>query len=157
MPSPVPSPIKTLCLIAILLIAPGAFAGQAELKACLKNWGQHPFDENNLNYRTLGAKVSVFGIGNAMTDDVTTEKPALIYVKPNVSVMTKSTMNLLNPNGWYCLKGKVSVMSKSVINLHCDAHLASTKEGTTVLGSSEGDKDVTVMGKTVINRKCKKK
>lgn len=149
--------IRRLAIFLMLLAAPGAYASQAALKACLKNWGEHPFDENNLNYRTLGAKVSVFGIGNAMTDGVVTDKPALIYVKPNVSVMTKSRMNLMNPNGWYCLKGKVSVMSKSIINLHCDAHLASSKEGTTVLGSSEGDKDVTVMGKTVINRKCDKK
>lgn len=123
------------------------------VRICLANWGDHPFNAKDPTYRVIGTRVKVFGIGGNFTDDNETPNPALVLIKPNVSVMSRSTMNLMNPNGWYCLDNKVNVMSKSIINIHCNAKLASTIEGTTVLGSSRQNDGVTVMGKAVVNRK----
>jgi len=92
------------------------------------------------------------GIGGDINDSVATSAPDLVLIKPNVSVMTKARLSLMNPNGWYCLQSKVSVMSKTIIDLHCNAQLASTADGATVLGANENDDGVTVMGKAVINR-----
>jgi len=38
-------------------------------------------------------------------------------VKPAVSVMAKTVLQLKNPNGWYCLKGRTSVLGKIEIQL----------------------------------------
>ena len=122
------------------------------VRACLASWPDHPFDVNNISYRTVSGKVKVFGIGGDINESVATEKPELVLILPNVSVMTKATMTLMNPNGWYCLRSKVNVMSSSDIYLHCKAHLASSKGGTTVLGGGD-DQGVTVMGKATIYRK----
>lgn len=147
--------LKPLLICAALgvLASPAAIANSKvdEVRTCLANWGEHPFDASNPQFRTISASVKVFGVGSDIVDQPT-RNPELVLIEPNVSVMTKSTMNLLNPNGWYCLRKKVNVMSKSVINLHCDAHLASTIQGATVLGSNQNNDGVTVMGKAVINR-----
>ena len=79
-------------------------------------------------------------------------KPELVLVKPNVAVMTKNHLNLLNPNGWYCLKGQVSVLGKSEIHLHCKAKLASNRDGVSVLGATDHDSGVTVLGKSELKR-----
>jgi hypothetical protein len=110
-----------------------------------------PFDANNPSYRSVSGKFKIFGIGEDINESIPTEKPELVLIHPNVSIMTGSSMELMNPNGWYCLISKVNVMASSTINLHCKAHLASSKEGTTVLGGGD-DQGVTVMGKATINR-----
>jgi hypothetical protein len=69
------------------------------LKACLNNWGKHPFVEGNLNYRTIAPSVSVFGIGVSVQDDRKTQQPELVLIKPSVSVFSKDTLKLLNPQG----------------------------------------------------------
>jgi hypothetical protein len=61
-------------------------------------------------------------------------------------------MTLANPNGWYCLKGKVDVMGKTEINLNCKAHLATSTDSVTVAGSDDNDTGVTVLGKSVVNK-----
>ena len=144
----------TLLFVFIgLLSSPTLAAASPDtVRACLASWPDHPFDTNNLTYRTVSGQVKVFGIGSDINESVTTEKPELVLILPNVSVMTKATMTLMNPNGWYCLRSKVNVMSSSDIYLHCKAHLASSKGGTTVLGGGD-DKGVTVMGKARIYRK----
>ena len=148
--------MKRITLLLILLftfLSPTlASASLDDVRACLASWPDHPFDIHNLSYRTVSGKVKVFGIGGDINESVATEKPELVLILPNVSVMTKATMTLMNPNGWYCLKSKVNVMSSSDINLHCKAHLASSREGTNVLGGGD-DEGVTVMGKATIYRK----
>jgi len=70
----------------------------------------------------------------------------------NHAVLSKSDLNLLNPNGWSCLKGQVSVLSKSKIHLHFKAKLASSKDGVTVLGGHDQDSGVTVLGSSPLTR-----
>lgn len=128
-----------------------------EIKACLSHWQGHPFKTESPKFRTLTSRVKVMGIGDETTDDVKTDKPELILIKPNVTVMSKSILRLLNPNGWYCMKGKVSVMGKSEIQLHCHAKLASSNSGAVVMGSDHADSGgVTVLGSTrVVRVGCK--
>jgi hypothetical protein len=132
-----------------LFALPCAFASDGDenaVKACLAHWGKHPFNEKNLSFKTLSAKVTVLGIGGATRDDEVTEKPALILIKPNVAVLSKAELKLNNPQGWYCLKGQVAVLGKSEVQLNCSAHLAASNDGATVLGGSDTDHGVTVLG-----------
>ena len=144
----------SLSLLVVFLLPATALRADdlGAVQACLANWGDHPFDTRNPKFRVLGSQVKVFGIGGSINETYKTPEPELVLIKSNVSVMTKSRMNLLNPNGWYCLQGKVNVMAKSIITLDCKSHLASTNPGTTVLGSSESEEGVTVMGKAEIHR-----
>ena len=144
--------IMFLVILVCMLVFPNlALANLEAVRACLAAWPDHPFDANNPSYRSVSGGVKIFGIGNDINESVPTEKPELVLIQPNVSVMTGSSMTLMNPNGWYCLVSKVNVMASSTINLHCKAHIASSKDGTTVLGGGD-DKGVTVMGKATINR-----
>jgi hypothetical protein len=122
------------------------------LKACLRNWGTHPFGEGNLAYRTIAPSVRVFSTGVSVQDDRATEQPELVLVKPSVSVFAKSTIKLLNPQGWYCLKGKVAVFSAVDIQIDCRANLASSSDGTTVMGSNDRRDGVTVFGNSNVSR-----
>jgi hypothetical protein len=116
---------------------------------CLAAWGTHPFGRNPA-FRTMAASVKVFGIGQNPADTERTEAPALILVNPGVNVMGGTTLELLNPNGWYCFRSNVNVMGKLAIRAHCKAHLASAADGVTVLGSNSANKSVTVMGSTQV-------
>src|SRR5688572_5684525 len=122
----------------------------AGVQRCLANWRTHPFDPASTRYRVIEPRVGVFGIGGDVTDDAATAAPELVYIRPAVSVMSKSVLALLNPNGWYCLEKSVAVMAKIEIQLHCRAHLASTEEGVTVMGA--GDRGVNVMGATRVEK-----
>jgi len=116
----------------------GLASDNPDINACLKAWGKHPFGAENQTYRTIGATVKVIGIGSSIDDEKKTEKPELVLVKPPVSVLTKQTIRLLNPNGWYCLKGAVTVLGKAVITVDCKAKLISSDDGVAIAGS---DKD----------------
>jgi hypothetical protein len=145
----------TLIVFSFLLFSTIAEADEYEaVSLCMKNWGTHPFNSSKPKYRVIGKKVKVFGIGGNINDTKVTKNPELVLIKPNVSVMSVARMNLMNPNGWYCLHNKVNVMSKTEINLHCKAHLATTKDGLAVLAKDEKEQGVTVLGKAVITRKC---
>ena len=137
-------PLSLLLLTLLINPTPLPADDLAAVRACLANWGDHPFDRRNPKFRVLGTQVKVFGFGGDINETRRTESPELVLIKSNVSVMTVSHMNLLNPNGWYCFQGKVTVMAKSIIILDCNAHLASTSPGTTVLGFSGSDEGVTV-------------
>jgi hypothetical protein len=145
-------------LIAVLLTMAFSFSAAAtdmdEIHSCLRNWGKTPFSKDNPDFRVITSKVRVMGVGDNVEDTRPTEKPELVLLKPAVSVMSKSVMKLMNPNGWYCIKGKVDVMGKSEIELHCKAHMASSKESATVMGSNKTETGVTVMGSTTVNRVC---
>jgi hypothetical protein len=142
---------KLILLLALQSIAASA-TDMDEIQQCLRSWGTHPFAKENPEYRTISSKVKVMGIGNEMTDTKNTTKPELVLLKPSVNVMSKSVVSLLNPNGWYCVKGKVDVLGKTEINLHCKAHMTSSNDGATVLGSNEAETGVTVLGKSIVNR-----
>jgi hypothetical protein len=144
-------------LFCFLLLIPtlgwsGEGSDKDALKACLKHWGKHPFVEGNLDYRTIARSVRVFGIGVSVQDDRETEQPELVLIKPSVSVFSKGTLKLLNPQGWYCLEGKVAVFSTVEIQIDCRANLASSSDGATVLGSNDRRDGVTVFGTSKVNR-----
>jgi predicted DNA-binding protein (MmcQ/YjbR family) len=142
-------------IFIFVLITSTAVADEYEaVRLCMKNWGTHPFNASKPKYRVIGKKVKVFGIGGNINDTSVTAKPELVLIKPNVSVMSVARMYLMNPNGWYCIHNKVNVMSKTEINLHCKAHLATTKDGVAVLAKDEKEQGVTVLGKATIIRKC---
>ena len=150
------------CLTALSLTLPRAAraddsdADDAQaIQSCLKKWKHHPFGAKP-SYRTLGAKVKVMGIGSDVIDVEKTAKPELVLVKTGVSVMAKTLYNLGNPNGWYCLKGRVAVMGKIQIDLNCKATLATSGDDVAVLGSSDDKSGGTaVMGSVHVNRQCK--
>ena len=123
---------------------------RAGVQRCLANWKNHPFDVQSPEYRVIEPKVGVFGIGGDIHDDKATDRPELVYIRPAVSVMSKSDIDLMNPNGWYCLEKSVSVMAKIRIRLQCDPHLASTAQAVSVMGG--GDRGVNVMGATRVEK-----
>ena len=144
-----------LSAVCLVLSAPPAARAQsdpyhAEIQRCLSNWGTHPFGAGSTQYRLIEPRVGVFGIGGDIRDDKVTAQPELVYVRPPVSVMSKSVVELLNPNAWYCLEKSVAVMAKIEIRLACSAHLTSTQEGVSVMGG--GDSGVNVMGATRVER-----
>lgn len=152
--------INKLVLVLVgCVFSVSTFANDPEtdqvVKECLSKWEKHPFNEKDLKYRTIATKVKVMGIGGNVKDDEKSQGPELILVKPGVSVMAKTKYELMNPNGWYCLKGRVSVMGKIDITVHCKAKLASSGDGVAVLGATD-DKSggVSVLGSTRVTRRC---
>ncbi len=150
------TPIATLALMLLALSAPTpALAADDDVDkavaACLKAWDKHPFGKNP-KYKTVQTSVKVFGIGKSSGDHEATGSPALVLVNPGVNVMGGSTIELLNPNGWYCLRNTVNVMGGMHIKTHCKSHLASTTDGATVLANNPDSKGVTVMGSTKVER-----
>jgi hypothetical protein len=134
-----------------VLFSVSAFATETDdsISSCLKAWGKHPFG-NNPEYKTLATSVKVFGIGQNPADSQLTNSPSLVLVNPGVNVMGGTTIELLNPNGWYCFRSNTNVMGSLSIRAHCKAHLASATEGVTVLGSNSDISSITVMGSTQI-------
>jgi hypothetical protein len=147
-----------MILLLPVWVLPGALAAAEQddpqaIQECLKKWSNHPFKGENPPYKELGGGVKVLGVGKSMEDTEVTSAPRLVLVNPAVSVLTKNTYRLLNPNGWYCLKDNVTVLGKSVIEAHCNAHLTASSKSVTVLGSSrQGAEGVTVLGKAVVTR-----
>lgn len=119
----------------------------SSIASCLRAWGEHPFGTNP-TYKTMATSVMVFGIGKQSADTQRTDTPSLVLVNPGVNVMGGTTVDLLNPNGWYCFRSKVNVMGNLHIRAHCQAHLASAHDGVAVLGTDQKDKSVTVLGNT---------
>lgn len=148
-----PQRLVALALAAALFTigATGRASAQTQpdpaVAACLKAWGKHPFGQNP-QYKTLATSVKVFGIGKASGDTETTGGPALVLVNPGVNVMGGTAVELLNPNGWYCLRTNVNVMGGLTLKAHCKAHLASSVDGVTVMGDNADSKATTVMGST---------
>jgi len=144
-------------LICSLLLIPvlgwsGEGTDKDAVNACLKNWGKHPFVEGNLDYRTIAPSVRVFGVGVSVQDDRETAQPELVLIKPSVSVFSRGTLRLLNPQGWYCLEGKVGVFCAVDIQIDCRTNLASSSDGATVLGSHDRRDGVTVFGTSKVTR-----
>jgi hypothetical protein len=146
-------------LLSLILVASSALCfaenegDTLAIQHCLQHWQKHPFTEKNPPFRTISSSVRVLGVGAEIRDDISTPKPELILLKPSVTVLAKSELHLRNPNGWYCLKANVAVLGKSVVDLHCKANLASSKDGATILGSGDQG-SVTVLGESRVDRTC---
>lgn len=154
--------MKTVILIAsFILIANHANANGSDLqaiKSCLAKFKSHPFNTKNPDFRVINASVKVFGIGSNISDVEKTNEMELVLIKPAVSVLSKTTYKLLNPNAWYCLSAKVAVLAKTTIELACAARLATTDGSVTILGKgNETSGGVTVLGLSKIQLVgCKK-
>lgn len=124
---------------------------QSAARACMRAWGSaHPFTETP-PLRTVSGAVRVLGRGSSVADREATDYPVLVVVEPGVNVLGEGEMELLNPNGWYCLRAAVNVGGGLRIKLHCDAHLASATSGTSVFGDNAG-RGVSVMGAISVER-----
>lgn len=143
------SPKVLLALLLGIHMPHNSFANENDgyVNTCLNAWGEHPFGKTP-RYRTLAASVKLFGIGQNIDDSSQTRKPELVLIDTGVNIMGGSTMNLLNPNGWYCFVSNVNVMGGLTIRTHCKSHLASASNGVTVLGGDTSNKTVTVFGST---------
>lgn len=160
-PSKMISLIAAVSAIGLPLSAPEALAAPGvdpSVAACLKAWGEHPFGENP-QFKALGTTVKLFGIGSGVADTMVTSSPALVLVNPIFSAMGETTIDLLNPNGWYCLRTTVSILGKVNIRAHCKAQLAEASDGIGQLGKPpeyRGIKNlnVTVIGSVSFERPC---
>jgi len=108
------------------------------LHKCMTKWQQHPFKGSVQNYTKISAAVTVGGIGNAVNDSERTDEPHLILIDAGVNVLGSPVYNLLNPNGYYCIKVNVNVLTNLTVNLHCRARLADQKVNINV-GSQQND------------------
>lgn len=117
------------------------------VEACLRSWPGHPFaTAESRKVRVVEGAVRIMGMGSQeVTDTTATSHPQLVLLRPSVSIMTKTTWKLLNPNGWYCFDNAVAVMAKGVVELGCGAHLADAQAAVVVGGSTERG-GVTVLG-----------
>ena len=106
-----------------------------EMKAigkCLAAWRKSPFQGNIKNFKRLYASVTVGGQGNAISDTERTDEPWLILIDAAVNVFGTPKYQLMNPNGWYCMKVNVNVISSLSIDLHCNARLADSRVNVNV-------------------------
>lgn len=108
------------------------------LHKCLSKWKGHPFKGTVDNYYRIAASISIGGMGNAIKDTERTDEPFLILVDAAVNVGGAPTYELMNPNGYYCMKVNVNVLTSLNINLHCNARLADSKVSVNV-GSTQND------------------
>jgi hypothetical protein len=118
---------------------PGATPEDADaIGRCLKSWKDSPFGGEVKNYKHIFASVTVGSTGNAVSDTERTDEPQLILITAGVNVLGTPKYELLNPNGWYCIKVNVNVLTELAIDLHCNARLADSKVNVNV-GSSQSD------------------
>jgi hypothetical protein len=149
--------MKSLLLLGTLLVAASASYAddQRALDGCIAAWGKaSPFKKGTRADSVIGTGVKVFGIGSSQSgNDSPTDRPALVYVRPAVNVMGKSTIRLNNPKGWYCFRSNVTVAGSMNIEAHCNAQIASAKEdGTTVGAVDESNRGVAVFGALRVTR-----
>ena len=150
--------LLAFCLALSFPMVVSAREVDSSIAACLEAWGDHPFGKTP-QFKTLGTSVKVFGIGPGTADTEPTSSPSLVLINPSFNVMGGSTIELLNPNGWYCLRTTVSIMGRVSVRAHCKAHLASTSAGSTVRGNNREnrylrDLTVTAMGSVSVERPC---
>lgn len=129
-----------------------------QVEACLRSWGSHPFaTPESQRFRVVDASVRVMGFGSTeVVDDVATNYPQMVVIRPNVSVLTRTTWKLHNPNGWYCFDTSVAVLAKGEIELTCGAHLADGHRAVELLGNTDKG-GVSVLGDVEVHReKCAK-
>lgn len=117
------------------------------LKKCLNLWGTTPFKEVSANQvkvmdvsvgvgagvlgTTLSGLGSLLNIGNTR-DFESSSEPRLIVIPMSVNVGGATTFELMNPNGWYCLKAAVGAKSTVNIRLHCSARIAQSDLGVSL-------------------------
>ena len=117
-----------------------------DLRKCMNLWGSVPFTTvKPSQVKVMDVSVGVGGgllgssnplsgldgllkIGNTKDTEVTSE-PRLIVIPLSVNLGGDVTFELMNPNGWYCMKAAVGAKSTLNIKLHCNAKLAQSDLG----------------------------
>jgi len=143
------------CAILMSLAGPVLAEDQEALDRCIATWGKAaPFKKGKAADNVISTGVRVFGAGSSQPmNDMPTDQPALILVRPAVNVMGRTTIRLSNPNGWYCFRSNVTVAGSLNIEAHCKAHITSaTDEGTTIGAVNETSKGVAVFGALRVTR-----
>lgn len=117
------------------------------LRKCLNLWGTTPFKEIKADQvKVMDVSVGVgggllsgglAGIGNIINignpkDLEVTSTPRLIVLPLSVNVGGATTFELMNPNGWYCMKAAVGARSTVNIKLHCNAKIAQSDLGVSL-------------------------
>lgn len=115
---------------------------QVQLAQCITKWGRVPFTGTFTNVRRIKAAVSVYGIGTVINDTIQTSTPALILVDVGVNVMGNPVYNLMNNNGYYCMKVNVNVQTDLDINLACNAKLADNSVQVNVASTTNSETGV---------------
>ncbi len=145
--------MRSSVLAFIIFAASQSAHAENSIDTCIRAWKTSPFKIGASPDKTLANGVKVLGIGNSPGNDhEVTKTPQLVLVKPSVNVLGKSRMTLGNPNGWYCFDSNVSVLGKIQIDAHCKSHLASGKDGANVMGASDTNQGVTVLGSLRVTR-----
>lgn len=117
------------------------------LRKCMNLWGSTPFKEIKAEQvKVMDVSVGVgggllpgglAGIGNIINignpkDLEVTSTPRLIVLPLSVNVGGATTFELMNPNGWYCMKAAVGARSNVNIKLHCNAKIAQSDLGVSL-------------------------
>jgi hypothetical protein len=117
---------------------PGATTAEVEqISSCLQKWGQVPFS-GAISVRRIYATVTVGGFGVGINDITQTPGPALILVDAGVNVGGSPVFNMLNNNGFYCMKVNVNVNTSFTVNLACNARLADNSVQVNVGSNASG-------------------
>lgn len=138
--------LAAFCLILSFPMAVSAREADSAIAACLKAWGDNPFGKSP-KFKTIGTSLRVFGIGSEPNDTEPTSSNSLVLINPSVNLLGGSTIELLNPNGWYCMRTTISIVGRVRIRANCKAHLAATSAGVTVVANKDKDrsfKDIAV-------------
>ena len=150
--SKINTPIAALLAFCLALSFPMVVSAQevdSSIAACLKTWGTHPFGSKP-QFKTLETSVKVFGIGKSASDTAPTTSPSLVLINPIFNAMGASTIELLNPNAWYCVRTTVTFLGVVNIRAHCKAQLAAHSDGQTVRGNNTENRGIKNLGVTVI-------
>ena len=91
---------------------------------CIEQWGQTNLSKTALlGYKKQTAKNEGFA-SSVLKDTKKTDEPRLVFVSAASTGFSGVRMELLNPNGWYCVDVKNVGFSGSNLMLHCDSELA---------------------------------
>jgi hypothetical protein len=146
------------CLTLSYPTVVSAKEADSPIPACLKAWRDHPFGEAP-QFKSLEGSLTVFGVGRKTGDTEPTSTPSLVLIEPSFNAMGGSTIELLNPNGWYCMRTMLSIMGTLSIRAHCKARLAATSAGSTAVGNNTENRNikdlaVTSIGTVAVERPC---
>ncbi len=141
-----------ILFVLLFLFSNVSFASQKTIDQCIEAWGTSPFKKGHRANKTMQVGVKVFGIGSRDADEEKTASPSLILVKPNINVLGKTTLRLMNPNGWYCFATNVNVLGKLNIVSDCKSHFASAIGGAKVMAADDTTDGVSVLGAIRIRR-----
>lgn len=122
------------------------------IRKCLNLWGTVPFKEIKPEHvkvmdvsvgvggGLLGSNSPISGIGfnfGNPRDLEATAEPKLIIIPLSVNMGGNTNFELMNPNGWYCMKAAVGARSTVGIKLHCNAKIAQSDLGLSVETKSD--------------------